>query len=86
MKRIEFYIGISSTDRQSLYNYIKSINSNLSEEHRVEILGEFDDPYGYYELICTGTWNSYGHFNDMNGPTYIKSLQHYEEDNYDNID
>lgn len=85
MKRIEFYIGILSIDKHSLYSYIKGINSILSEEHQVEILGEFDDPYGYYELICKGSWHSYDHFNVHNGPSYIKSLQHYEEDNHDYI-
>ena len=50
----------------------------FTEEDHVEVKTEFDDPYGYYTIICTGSWNTYEAFTSW---PYLKSIEHFEDDN-----
>ena len=78
MKRIEFHIGILPNDSADFREYAVAINMTFPEEDHVEVKSEFDDPYGYYTIICTGSWLTYEAFASW---PYLKSIEHFEDDN-----
>ena len=73
MEHITFYIGILPKDRVEFFELFKSFNTN----NQMDILDEFDSPYDYYTFTIHGTWEDYKKF--LNGPSIIKSVEHFEE-------
>jgi hypothetical protein len=70
MSQITFYVGAAKTESLKLFKQLKSIKC-------LEILNNYDDPYGYYEFVCKGSWDTY---KKISTSPYVKSLSHFEED------
>ena len=81
MKRIEYYVGILPEDKDTMMCAISSLNESENTNMHVEIVGEFDDPNGYYSYTIKGTWDSYRTFlnDETHNPKFVKSLEHFEE-------
>ena len=76
LNKIHFYIGIVQSEENDLKEFISSMNEDSDEKYFVEIINEYDDPYGYYTYQLRGSWEAYKCF--INRP-FIKSLSHDED-------
>lgn len=77
MELIEFYVGIIPSDETEFYNLINNLRK---QQHTVDIVGEFDDSYGYYIYVIKSTWEVYTMLLEYTrNNELIKSLEHFEE-------
>lgn len=80
MTKFSFYVGILPEDHSRLLDFVYSLNEDSDEKFHCEIMDEYDNPYGYYTFVLTGTLDAYKCFlNTHDTPNFVKSLNHYEE-------
>jgi len=77
--KIEYYVGVLPEDIDTMNSFINELNSSIDEDFNVEVVGQFDDPNGYYSYTIKGTWKSYQAFLDKTD-SFVKSVEHFEED------
>jgi hypothetical protein len=80
MKKITYYIGILPTDSPRFWDFVHNLNEDSDASYHVTVKNEYDDPYGYYTYCLIGTWESYKCFLDAADGSFIKSVEHFEED------
>jgi hypothetical protein len=74
---MEYLVGILPSDRAKLMARLEELRA---DGHGLEIRGEYDDPYGYYTFLITGTPATYRLFLQECGTAgLVKSLSHDEE-------
>jgi hypothetical protein len=74
---VEFFVGINPEDRCDLEDFIYYLNSLSDPINHVAVINEFDEPDGYYMYTIHGSWAAY---NKLKSCTYVKSIEHFEED------
>lgn len=81
MNRFNYYVGILPKDTETFMCAISTLNESDDVNLHVSIVGEFDDPNGYYSYTIKGTWESYRTFlnEESHNPKFVKSLEHFEE-------
>lgn len=80
MKKIPYYIGILPEDQAKFWDFVFNLNEDSDAMYHVQVLKEWDEEYGYYIFAVLGTWESYQCFLDASGGSFVKSVEHFEED------
>ena len=83
MSKIQFHVGIRPEDKELFNQHVYMLNEDTDEKFHVQVHGGFDDLFGYYIMVCKGSWDAYRCFmpklNDS-AAQFVKSLEHYEDD------
>jgi hypothetical protein len=82
-KRIQFHVGILPEDKEQFNQHIYMLNEDTDEKFHVHVVGGFDDLFGYYIMVCKGTWDAYGCFMpkvNEHASHFVKSLEHFEDE------
>jgi hypothetical protein len=80
MKKIKYYVGILPQDQPRFWEYVFNLNEDTDAMYHVRVVGEFDDPGGYYSFTVEGTWESYKCFLNAAKMSFVKSVEHFEQD------
>jgi hypothetical protein len=81
--KIQFYVGILPEDREQFNEHIYMLNEDTDEKFHVHVAGGYDDLFGYYIMVCKGTWDAYRCFmpkENEQASHFVKSLEHFEEE------
>ena len=78
MKKINYYVGILPEDQARFWDYVFNLNEDTDHMYHVRVENEFDGDYYTYTVV--GTWESYQCFLDARGNSFVKSVEHFEED------
>jgi len=77
--KIEYYVGILPEDREKFERSVEFLNDNENYYYHVKLIGEFDDPHGYYTFQLEGTPDSYRYFlREAQEDGFVRSLNHYD--------
>jgi hypothetical protein len=74
--KIYFYVGIIPSDERDLKEFINNMIEDSDQKYFVEVIDQYDDPYGYYTYQIRGSWDAYKCFIDR---PFVRSLTHHEE-------
>jgi len=74
--KIYFYVGIIPSDERDLKEFINNMIEDSDQKYFVEVIDQYDDPYGYYTYQLRGSWDAYKCFLDR---PFVRSLTHHEE-------
>ena len=84
MSKIQFHVGILPEDKELFNQHVYMLNEDTDEKFHVQVHGGFDDLFGYYVMVCNGSWDAYRCFMPKLNDTaahFVKSLEHFEDDN-----
>ena len=64
---INFYAGIDPVNESDFKDILSTMNGCNDNRYHVDIVGEYDDPDGYYTYMLRGGSESYNYFLCLRG-------------------